>query len=428
MRSGAVGSAALDGMLLAREGALTRAGDRWSLWAHGASLAFVASLYSNPMYWWPSFERFRLSFVAMAIGAASVAARRLATGERIRVGGPVALLLAAYAAFVPLSLLWTIAPDKTLAEIVDVGKMLVVYVTVLNALDTPRRLRRFMLVAAAASLGPALGGVWIWRTGEDLVEGFRTHWRGLYADPNRLAMSLVAVLPFAIHAALTARKPSQRALFAFVVASQLSAIVLTHSRSGAVATAVAVLLVLLRGRGTGARSLLAAAAIIVGVLAFAPSSFWERQATIAAYSEDASVTGRRHAWMVLGNILHDRPLGGAGAGAFLPAWDRWAPLEAGGHPYVAHNILLEIMGELGVVAFAIFAAWCAAILAAIWRAGDDPLVGPEARAIFAALVGYLVCEMVNGYSLSWFLYFLFGAGAAVVRLARMRASAAEGGA
>jgi hypothetical protein len=61
----------------------------------------------------------------------------------------------------------------------------------------------------------------------------------------------------------------------------------------------------------------------------------------------------------------------------------------------------------------------------VWRAGADPLVGGEARAILAALAGYLVCEMVNGYSLSWFLYFLFGCGAAVVRLARLREVAAE---
>jgi O-antigen ligase len=418
-------SAALESALVSREGALARAAARWGLLAHGAALAFVAALYSNPMYWWPWFEKLRLGFASMAVGAAAVIAHRLASGERIRLGGPGALLLLAYGAFIPFSALWTIAPESTSAEVLEAGKMLVVFLTVQNGLDTPRRLRRFLLVAATASLGPALGGLWVWRNGEDLVEGFRTHWRGLYTDPNRLAMSLVAVLPFSVLGFFAARRRAHRIFFALVVAAQVAAIVLTHSRSGAVAAAVAALLVLFRGRSSAARGLLLGCLLAAGVALLAPSSFWERQASIAQYREDASVEGRRHAWMVLGNILADRPLGGVGAGAFLPAWDRYAPLEAGGHRFVAHNVLLEIMGELGVPAFLLFAVWCGWLVAAVWRAGADPLVGGEARAILAALAGYLVCEMVNGYSLSWFLYFLFGCGAAVVRLARLRATAAE---
>lgn len=93
---------------------------------------------------------------------------------------------------------------------------------------------------------------------------------------------------------------------------------------------------------------------------------------------------------------------------------------------MAHNILLEIVGDLGIVAFGLFAAFVAWLTWRCWGAGADPLVGSEARAIFAGLSGYLVCEMVNGYSLSWFLYFLFACAAAVIRLSRARATAAEG--
>jgi hypothetical protein len=51
-----------------------------------------------------------------------------------------------------------------------------------------------------------------------------------------------------------------------------------------------------------------------------------------------------------------------------------------------------------------------------------------ARTLFASLAGYLVCEMFNGYSLSWFLYFLFAASASVVHLAALRREAGEGAA
>jgi O-antigen ligase len=255
------------------------------------------------------------------------------------------------------------------------------------------------------------------------VEGYRTHWRGLYADPNRLAMSLVAVLPFTLYAFMTARERRVRALFAFASAAQLVAIVLTHSRSGSIAAAVAVLLYLARGRGGPARGAIAAVALAVGLAAFAPETFWERSRTLTRLEEDESVRGREHAWQVLGVIVEERPLTGVGAGAFLESWGRYAPLSAGGRRYVAHNVLLEIVGDLGIPAFVLFASFVALLLARLWRAGGDPLVGNEARAIFAALAGYLTCEMVNGYSMSWFLYFLFACGAAAVRTARVRAAA-----
>lgn len=418
-------AALLDPVLVGRDAALERSTRRWGSFAYASALSFVAMLYASPMYWWPSFERLRLGFLTMAACAAAVVARRAVSGERLRLGGPGSLLLLAYLAFIPLSLSWTIDPAATRVAVVDGTKMAVVFVAVQNALDLPSRVRRFLLVAALASLGPALGGVWIWLNDDHLVEGYRTHWRGLYADPNRLAMSLVAVLPFALYGAFRARGRTARLVFAGVAAAQIAAIVLTHSRSGAIAAVVAALLFLLRGRGAAARGLLAAGVIAAGVAAFAPETFWARSRTIAAYDEDASVAGREHAWKVLGAIVDDRPLTGVGAYAFLSSWSRYAPLDAGGRRYVAHNVLLEIVGELGVLAFALFAAFVAWLLRAAWRAGDDALVGWEARAVLAALAGYLVCEMVNGYSLSWFLYFLFACAAAVARLAGIRAAAAR---
>jgi O-antigen ligase len=311
---------------------------------------------------------------------------------------------------------------STRSAVGEALKMAVVYVGVQNALDRPARLRAFLLLAAVASFGPALGGVWVWWTGDHLIEGFRTHWRGLYGDPNRLAMSLVAVVPAALYGLVTARRAALRVLFAGVVAAQLAAIVLTHSRSGAVGAAAAAALFLLRGRRRGAR-VAVGALLLGGTIAFAPASFWTRSATITQYESDASVEGRRHAWMVLNAIVDERPLSGVGGGAFLASWARYAPLEAGGRRYVAHNVLLETVGELGIPAFVLFSLFVVLLLGRLWRAGSDPVVGDPARALFAGLSGYLICEMANGYSLSWFLYFLFAASAAAVHLAALRREA-----
>ncbi|HEY6100477.1 MAG TPA: O-antigen ligase family protein, partial [Anaeromyxobacter sp.] len=261
-----------------------------------------------------------------------------------------------------------------------------------------------------------------WRNDDALVEGFRTHWRGFYGDPNRLAMSLIAVLPFALYGAMTARRRWVRGLFLAATVAHLAAIVLTHSRSGAIAAGATVILFLVRGKGGPARAALAAVALSVGLAAFAPETFWQRSRTLGNLEEDESVQGRENAWKVLGVVAQERPLTGVGGGAFLHAWDRYAPLEAGGHRYIVHNVLLEIVGDLGIPALLLFASFTAWMAWLVWRTGSDPLVGLEARAIFAGLAGYMIAEMANGYSMSWFLYFLFACGAAAARMARLRAA------
>ncbi|HEY6099737.1 MAG TPA: O-antigen ligase family protein [Anaeromyxobacter sp.] len=415
---------ALDAALLAREGWIDRSSRRWSGLAHASALAFVAMLYSNPMYWWPWFEKARLGYLTAAACGLAVVVHRVVSGERMRVGGWPSLLVLVYLALIPLSLAWTLDARATLAQSVEAWKMAVIYIAVQNSVATPSRLRRFMLAAALASLGPALGSIHVWWTNDALIEGYRTHWHAFYGDPNRLAMSLVAVMPFAMYGVYAARRRWVRLLFLGVTGAQIVSIILTHSRSGAIAAGVAAFLFLFRGKGGIARGAFAAAALAVCIGAFAPETFWRRSSTLAHLDEDASVQGRENAWKVLRVVVAERPLSGVGAGAFLAAWPRYAPLDAGGHRYVAHNLLFEVVADVGIPAFLLFAAFTAFMLWRTWTTGRDPLVGAEARAIFAALAGYLVCEMVNGYSMSWFLYFLFACGAAAARMARVRAALA----
>jgi O-antigen ligase len=201
--------------------------------------------------------------------------------------------------------------------------------------------------------------------------------------------------------------PWKRALGFAGVAACIAGIIATHSRGGSIGLGVAVLVFALMSR----RKALAGVAALValsGVLLFAPRSFWQRNETLAGYDQDLSIEGRWEAWQVAGRVLRERPLTGVGEGAFLAAWSQYAPIDSDrlfGHRYVAHNLVLEVAGELGIpgalalLAFIFCAFWSA------WRARDGEL-GGEARAVFAALSGYVVCQMFSGYSLSWFLYTL----------------------
>jgi O-antigen ligase len=415
----------------ARGAGLAQAADRWGRLAYVAALAFVANLYASPAFFWPEvFERARLGLSTSAICALAVLMRRVTSGERLRLGGPPAGLLFAYAAMVPLSFAWTISAPRTTEAVADMAKLLVLYVALLNALDTPGRLRTFLVVGALATLAPSTGAVQRWIADDNLVEGYRTAWRGNYADPNRLAMALVLLLPPALALAGEVKPRWLKGALLFAAVANVAAVVLTHSRSGAVALAVALGLTLLRGRRKG-RGLALAAVAVIALVALAPATFWTRSSTIARYEEDPSFSGRERAYQMLQVIASERPFTGVGAGAFIDAWERFAPLSAGGLHLIAHNIFMEILGELGVIALGLFGIFCAWLSVRLWQAGRDPVAGVDARALCAGLVGYLVCELVNGYSRSFNLYAAFAVAVAAIGQARLRerlSAAAEEGA
>jgi O-antigen ligase len=142
----------------------------------------------------------------------------------------------------------------------------------------------------------------------------------------------------------------------------------------------------------------------------APATFWQRNETAALGTEDLSIEGRLEAWQVAGRIVRERPLLGVGQNAFLTAWSQYAPIDSDrlfGHRYVAHNLVLEVVAQLGLVGLFGLLGFIALALRSAWKARDGEL-GGEARAVLAALIGYLVCQMFSGYSNSWYLFALCG--------------------
>jgi O-antigen ligase len=69
--------------------------------------------------------------------------------------------------------------------------------------------------------------------------------------------------------------------------------------------------------------------------------------------------------------------------------------------------VLEVLGQLGLVGLIGMMGFVIASVWSAWRARDGEL-GAESRAVLAALLGYLVCQMFSGYSNSWFLFALCG--------------------
>lgn len=382
---------------------------------------FAATLYALPQYLFPALEPLRIGVVTAALAGVGLVGRWFLGGPFPTGGGLRTLGLMAFVILAAASPAWSVDPETSRWASGEAMKMALIYVAAASLLTTPERIRFVAWAVALSACIPAYYGLQNYLTGTDLLEGYRTRWEGSFYDPNRLAMALVisALLLLGLRSRL--RNPFGRLLVLGLVGLQVATIVVTYSRGAVLGLGVGLLtLVLAAGKNRGrSMALVGAVALSVGFLA--PERFWNRTETIVSYEEDASAMGRIHAWKTAENIIQRRPLTGIGAAAFTTAWASYAPGEAGPTPYVAHNLFLEVAAELGLIALVglcvlIFSAARGALLVA--RIGESGAVPDEAKALFAAIAGYLVCQMFAGFMLSFFLFLILGMATAVERYAR----------
>ncbi|ABF88683.1 O-antigen polymerase family protein [Myxococcus xanthus DK 1622] len=392
-------------------------GQRRDVWAFYALTAFAAVMYSVPGEWIPALAPLRLALVTSGLAAGLMVIRRLGRAEPLYLDGSRGLALIAFSTLAVASVGWSVIPEVTTATGVELLKLTAIYITFINVITTGRRLAVVCGAMVLASVVTSIGAINWYLVGEDLVEGFRARWVGVYADPNHMAMNLALVVPLAV--AFVARKSSGwlwrlACLTAAILA--VAAIVVSHSRGGFIGLSAAMAVWAIREKRR-IQAIVVGSLFVMGLLVFAPQSFWQRNETVAEFHEDASAMGRVYAWQVASRISLDKPLLGVGAGGFRYAWPMYAPPEAR-RAYVAHNIFLDVIGELGWVGLLFFMVFTGGAAGGAFEASRDKEVGWLARALSASVVGYLVCDLFSGYILSAHLYVLFGLAAAAHRVAR----------
>ncbi len=337
--------------------------------AFGAVALFTAQLYLSPAQWFPDLAPLHVALLLSLLGLSALVLRRLLTNQPLWFGWRTAIL-GAYVLEAILSPSWSLDRAGSVEGASELAKHLFFFIALINTATTPSRIRTALLLYAGAAIVPACGTFWNYLNGQLLVEGFRGRWFGVMADPNHDAMGLVGVVPILLYFALHGQGAWRKALGVFGVAACIAGVIATHSRGGSIGLAASIVVWALLSRHKLA-ALGATALVACGVLTFAPSTFWQRNETIASYSLDESVRGRMHAWEVAG--------------------------------HVAHNLFLEVLGDLGFIGLFSLVGFLACALWSGWRARNGSM-GNEARAVLAALIGYLICQQFSGYSLSWFTY------------------------
>lgn len=385
---------------------------------------FAVTLYALPHHLFPVLEPLRIGVVTAALAGAGLLGRWFLGGPFPTAGGLRALGLAAFVVLAAMSPIWSVDPETSRWASGEAMKMALVYVAASSLLTTPERIRMVAWTIALSACIPAWYGLQNHLTGTDLLEGYRTRWEGSFYDPNRLAMALVisSLLLLGLRARL--RNPFGRLAVLSLIGLQVAVIVLTYSRGAILGLGLGALTLVLAEKKNRGRAIVLVAVLALGVGIFAPDRFWNRTETIISYEEDASAMGRIYAWRTAENIIQRRPLTGIGAAAFTTAWASYAPGEAGPTPYVAHNLFLEVAAELGLIGLAGFCVLifaCTRGLLLVTRRSRRSGVSEEAKALFAAIAGYLVCHMFAGFMLSFFLFLILGMATAVERYARAEA-------
>ncbi|MBI3185806.1 MAG: O-antigen ligase family protein [Myxococcales bacterium] len=385
--------------------------------AFGALLAFAVVMYSVPGEWISWARPLRLALVTAALAAGLAVVRRVGKLEAFSFDGLRGMALLGFAALALASAAWSVHPEVSQGTAVELWKLVAIYLTLVNVVSSWRRIRLLCAAMVLASAAASIGVIQAWASGLQLVEGYRARWVGVYADPNHMAMDVGLVVPLA--AAFLARKSSGwlfRLACGAAAALAVAAVVLSHSRGGFIGLAAAMAIWAMRERHR-VKALALALILVTGLFTLAPESFWRRNQTVASFEADPSAMGRVFAWYVASRISLDRPLLGVGAGAFRYAWPLYAPPEAR-RAYVAHNVFLDVVGELGWAGMLFFLAFVGAAVGGAFQASPHPENGWLARAVAASVAGYLVCALFSGYILSTHLYVLFGLGACVERVSR----------
>lgn len=390
---------------------------RRDVFAFSALVLFATVMYAVPGEWIPALAPARLALVSSGLGAGLMVLRRVGRGEPLFLDGARGVALLAFTGLAVASIGWSVHPVVTQFTAIELAKLTAIYLTLVNVVTNQRRLMILAGAIVLASIVTSVGVIQYFFAGANLVEGYRARWVGVYADPNHMAMGVALVVPLAI--AFVARKGTPwlfRLACIAAAALAVTAIIFSYSRGGFLGLLTATALWLFREKRRF-QAVVLGAVLALGMVVFAPERFWNRTETVTTFHQDASAMGRVYAWQVASRISLDKPLLGVGAGAFRFAWFEYAPVEAT-RAYVAHNIFLDVVGELGWTGLLLFLVFVGGTVGGAFRASHHAEVGWLARALAASVAGYLVCDLFSGYILSAHLYVLFGLAACADRLAR----------
>ena len=271
--------------------------------------------------------------------------------------------LLAFIGLIFISALWSPVPGITLRRAIPMLGGIMIAASLHLTGWYPRRSLWLMylvfglLIAASVIAAVGFPGFGVHQTG-----AFTGQWRGIRLDKNLLANLAALGMLFGAHALLTDTRRRWLHLGYFLMATLT--MIMSGAKGSLVATAVGLLLMWFLARPPVSNRHWLAATLVTGALALAvPLFFYSIVYGIPTYTDifgpffellgkEPNLTGRDEIWVWLLPIVAQHWLLGYGFGAFwLGDFGLSGEIteKLGYYPWQAHNGLLEITNELGVV-------------------------------------------------------------------------------
>jgi O-antigen ligase len=353
---------------------------------------------------WDNFPLPLVGSVSRVFGLALVSVAVLTTVMQGRFRKPDAVLgfAVAFSGWGILSLLWTISYESTVV-LASTYVQLVASVWVIREFVRSREDVQPLLAAICLGLFvPLVDLLNNFRLGS-AVYGYETRFSGNGFNANQLGLYLVLGLPIAWHLLMNRRGLVRAAAVIYFVVAPLG-LLLTATRGAFLAGLVAYTVVPLTLPRLSLRSYaLSGVMLILVTLSLAlvvPAANWERMLGITNAVAEGNMSGRTSIWNAALQAFPQRPLLGAGLGAFAPAV---GPYLQNSHTTNAHNLALGLLVEDGLVGVCLFAAVLVACARTIVRSP------PPHRALWGVLaVTWLISGLSGSPESVKFTWVLFG--------------------
>lgn len=291
-------------------------------------------------------------------------------------------------------------------------KAVLMFIVMVNAVRTERRLKIIILLAVAVNLMLSVSAINDFRTGNLTVEGYRVAGRigGMFDNPNDMALHLVIVLPIAIALGLSSRGLLRKLFYLASAVLSVAAVVVSFSRGGFLGM-ICVFVVLAWKIGRKQRFAVALAMFFGGLafIALAPGNYGMRLASILIPGLDPNGSaGARQALLIRSIIVSLRhPLLGVGMGNFHILSIR---------EEVSHNAFTQVSSEMGMIALALYGMFIVHPLKRLREIERETFAAGRDKRFYyylsvglqASLIGYMVSSFFGSVAYQWYIYYLVG--------------------
>jgi putative inorganic carbon (HCO3(-)) transporter len=299
------------------------------------------------------------------------------------------------------------------------ARAVVMFVVIVNAARTERRLRWLVLLSIGSGLFMSAGALHDYWAGKLTVEGYRVDGQlgGIFGNPNDMALHLVTMLPLAAALAVGSRNLLKKAAYAAGALLLVAGTLVTFSRGGFLAMSASLFVLAWTLRRRNRLAVVACAcALFVLFFAVAPGAFSARIFSIFDRSLDAyGSADARQALLLRSVVVAARnPILGVGMGNF--------PLVSIRNQ-VTHNAYTQVAAEMGLAALALYALFLWTPLKGLRRITRETFDARRTSRLYylaagmhASLVAYMVASFFASVAYYWNVYYLVGYAVCLRRL------------